>query len=381
MKSSENLRVAFVAGTLGLGGAEKQLLYMSRALHQAGVSVHVYSLTRGEHFESELRTLGVHLEWIGKHSNPLLRLAALAPALRNFRPHIVQAAHFYMNLYVALLSPLLGAAGLGSIRTDLHHELEENPFWGPFLLRAPHTLIANSYCGQHNAELAGIEREKVLVLTNAIDLEAFDAYGDRSRDRKPDPARDPTAVVVGRLVPAKRYDRFISALILARRENRRLKGIIIGDGPERSRLESLARQGGLSETELMFLGKSNDIPGVLKQSDIFIQTSDHEGFPNVLLEAMAARLPVITTPAGDSDNVIIDGQTGYVVPFDDIHNLASRMVQLAQSPELRREMGQAGRARVEQNYDIADLGDRMLALYSSIAARSHSQRLAAALSL
>ena len=85
------LRVAFVAGTLGQGGAEKQLVYIVRALMQAGVDVRVYSLTRGEHYEPALRSLGADMRWIGKRSSPASRLLSLVRDLRDFKPHVVQS--------------------------------------------------------------------------------------------------------------------------------------------------------------------------------------------------------------------------------------------------------------------------------------------------
>jgi Glycosyl transferases group 1 len=84
-------------------------------------------------------------------------------------------------------------------------------------------------------------------------------------------------------------------------------------------------------------------------------TSDYEGFPNVVLEAMAARLPVISTPAGDAGLIVQDGLTGYVVEYDDINKMAERMIQLARSAALRRSLGEAGRRRVEQEYSHESL--------------------------
>ena len=91
----------------------------------------------------------------------------------------------------------------------------------------------------------------------------------------------------------------MTALNIACREAPKLLGIIIGDGPELANLQAFAQQRGLSEENLLFLGRRDDVPAILRRAQIFMLTSDHEGFPNVLLEAMAARLPVITTPAGD----------------------------------------------------------------------------------
>jgi glycosyltransferase involved in cell wall biosynthesis len=88
--------------------------------------------------------------------------------------------------------------------------------------------------------------------------------------------------------------------------------------------------------------------------------------PNVILEAMAAKLPIITTPAGDAGIAVEHGTTGYVVPFDDIDTLASYMVTLSSSAELRQKLGDAGRKRVEQFYSYDLLGTRLLDIYKEM---------------
>jgi glycosyltransferase involved in cell wall biosynthesis len=108
---------------------------------------------------------------------------------------------------------------------------------------------------------------------------------------------------------------------------------------------------------------------------MLVVSSDHEGFPNVVLEAMAARLPVVTTPAGDAGVVVRDCVTGYVVPFNDTEAMASRMVQLAKSADLRRRFGAGGREQVEQHYSFENLADRILSIYRDIAAQQGKQKV------
>jgi glycosyltransferase involved in cell wall biosynthesis len=234
-----------------------------------------------------------------------------------------------------------------------------------------------------NATMQGIVAEKVYHLPNVIDLEDFDKKHNNAEHVSLDRGFASQIVVasVGRLVPEKRFDRFIEALAIVREQMPELTGMIIGDGPERTNLQVLAQQKGLSESNLIFLGRRDDIPEVLRKVHIFILTSDHEGFPNVLLEAMAASIPIITTPAGDSSNVVQDGLTGYVVPFDDIDGLVTYMLRLAESVQLRYKLGQAGRERVEQIYGTDGLAENLLSIYGQIAIQRHSRRLIKVLSI
>src|SRR5437660_8288665 len=109
----DQLRVALLAGTLGQGGAEKQLVYMARALRESNVAVRVYSLTRDEFHHTALRSVGVEPIWVGRHASPLVRLGAFVRSLRAYKPHFIQSGHFFTNLYVALAARLVRAVSIG----------------------------------------------------------------------------------------------------------------------------------------------------------------------------------------------------------------------------------------------------------------------------
>jgi glycosyltransferase involved in cell wall biosynthesis len=370
-------RVALVAGTLQPGGAEKQLVYMARALLGAGVAVRVYTLTHGSVLEDELRHCGVPTTWIGQRSHPLFRIAALAWALRHFRPHVVQSTHFFGNLYVSAVAPLYGAMAIGGVRTDVHYDLASTGRWGPWLLRVPPSVIANSEAGKRNAERLGVAPGAVYVVPNVIDVARFDRLKG-VRGVASEPGRLVVAAV-GRHLPEKRLDRFLRALALARQEVPGVCGIVVGDGPERSNLESLAEDLGLLPG-VRFLGYRSDVARLLHgEADVLMLTSDQEGFPNVLLEAMAAGLPVITTPAGDAAIVVQDQVTGYVVPFDEVAQLAERLVGLARSPQRRRDFGAAARLRAAHEYGSERLAGHLLAAYGAFARHRAHRRVLAAL--
>jgi glycosyltransferase involved in cell wall biosynthesis len=366
MSERDGLRVAFIAGSLGQGGAEKQLLYLARELLRAHVDVRVLTLTRGECYEPAFAEAGAPVEWVGRHRLPL-RLVDLALATRRFRPHIIQAGHFFTNLYAASAARLGGSVDIGAIRNDAQFDMQECGRWGGPLLRLPRSLIANSRTAASRAAAAGVDPSRVHVLANVIDLEQFERQAS-ARLLGMKEAHEVLAVAVARLVPAKRLDRFLRALARARREDRLLRGLIVGDGPERPRLEALAQALGLLPHGVRFLGACANVPGVLARADMLVLTSQHEGFPNVLLEGMAARLPVITTPAGDAGLLVDEGRTGYIVPFHDQQLLAERMLALARSSAMRRMFGACGRSLVEAQYRVDALAGRALAIYHRIAA-------------
>jgi glycosyltransferase involved in cell wall biosynthesis len=370
MSGHNPLRVAFIAGSLGQGGAEQQLLYLTRELARAHAEVHVFTLTHGERYEPLFAEAGVPVTFAGRHRVPV-RIVDLAMTVRRFRPHVIQAGHFFTNLYVVASARLSACAEIGAIRNDTHFDMAECGRWGHALLHVPRTMIANSHAAVRNAQAAGRDPRRVRVLTNVIDVMAFDrASGGRHLETR----ADAVALAVARLVTAKRLDRFLRALARARRMGAGLRGIIVGDGPERARLEALAGELGLLPHGVAFFGARGDVPRLMARADMLVLTSQHEGFPNALLEGMAARLPIITTPAGDAAELVRDGQTGFIVPFEDEEILVRRLIELARSPATRRVLGSAGRAHVEERYGLGGLAKRALDIYHDAATQQRSSR-------
>jgi len=221
----------------------------------------------------------------------------------------------------------------------------------------------------------GIKAQKIEVLPNVIDLMDFDV-----RTKLPSgvsfPADRMIAAAVGRLHPCKRFDRFLEALALARHSEPALAGVIAGaDSGARIVLQDKANALGLRPPDLTFLGECGNVPALLAQAGFLVLTSEYEGFPNVILEAMAARLPVITTPAGDAALVVQHDKTGMVVAGADTQGMATFMVQLARSHSMRMRFGEAGRKRVEQEYNFESLSIRLLAIFQNFASQTRRDTL------
>jgi glycosyltransferase involved in cell wall biosynthesis len=296
--------------------------------------------------------------------------------IRAFRPHVLQAGHFFTNLYVTIAARASGAVAIGSIRSDTQHEMETHGLWSAGLLRLPPALLTNSHAGRRNAEALGISPERIHVLPNVIDLAAFDDRGTAATRQE---ATRPTLVTVCRLYPVKRVDRFLRIVAMLTPRIRGLRALIVGDGPEQAALDSLARELGLLPDTVEFLGRRDDVPAILAAADVLLVTSEHEGFPNVILEAMAAGRPVVTSPAGDAPLVVQDGVTGYVIAGDDLEAAARRVAELLASSTLRRTLGEAGRRRAEAHYSHQGLAERLLMTYRAIAGQQKNRRAGAVL--
>jgi glycosyltransferase involved in cell wall biosynthesis len=341
----EPLRVALLAADLRKGGAEKQLVYVARALVEAGVTMRVYTLTQGEEHEATLRALGLEPIWFGRRGNPLLRLGTLASALREFRPQLIQSMHSFANLYASLLGRWFRAVSVGALRSSVEHSRQGNGAWTPWLIRTPTALIVNSEVVRDDLLERRLRRpEGLFLLPNVIELADYDQEQPRAMGRQ-EPSRL-TAILVGRLVGLKRVDRFLRAVGLAASEEPAVRGVVVGDGPERANLEQLAGELGLGPERVRFVGQRQDVPRLLGEADVLVHCS------------------------GDAKFLVQDGANGYVVPFDDPRAMAERLVRLAREPELRSTMGHEGRKRVEREYSFDRLAERLLAIYEVLLARN-----------
>ena len=355
------LRICFLAGTLGRGGAERQLVYMLRALKSIGVSTRVLSLTKGEALESEIRSLGIDIENIceRKTSRPR-KLTRIVQSLRAEPADIVQGVHFYTNLYVAAAARLTGIREIGAIRSNLNFDLESNGAWGRLQLHSPRHLITNSAPSQQLAIAKGISAKRIHLLPNVVDVN-----GERAQPAK---ANGVVRILfVGRLTEEKRADRFLRVVsnVVKQSSQFEVRAAIAGDGPLRPRLEVLAQTLGLDGGRFQLLGEREDMTSVYRQFDLLMLTSDMEGTPNVLLEAMAHGLPVAATRVGGVPE-IVGGDRGLLVDPGDEEGLAKAALRLVSDAALRRSLGRGGHDYVSRFHSLTGLPERLLSIYREV---------------
>jgi glycosyltransferase involved in cell wall biosynthesis len=360
-------RIAMATSSLGRGGAEKQFVYMARALHEAGVDLRVFYFGAGGFYEKTLRSIGVRV-FDHSHQGKAIRILwSMIQAQRAFRPHIVMAGQFGDIIHAGIAGRVSGAITIAGVRNDGFWEFNEyrRRIW--LMRRLPHALLANSHRAEQNLTTLGIDPQSVKVLTNVIDLQDFD-HQSASPISLPFASDRIVVAAIGRLNRDKRFDRVLDVLALLRNSVPPMIGLIVGkDQGVKVALENRARTLGLLRDHLVFMGESDNVPALLKHCHILLQSSDYEGFPNTILEAMAARLPVVTTPAGDAPRVVENGLTGYVVDFENTKGMAERVLQLARSTELRRQLGEAGRQRVEEHHTFPRLSQRLFDIFRELA--------------
>ena len=160
------------------------------------------------------------------------------------------------------------------------------------------------------------------------------------------------AIYIGRLDPQKGLPDLLDAAehVVGQRPDWHLA--LVGDGPDSGwLLEQIARRIALRD-KIHWLGPRPDVPSLLESADVLVHSALWEGMPNVVLEAMAARRPVIGTAVEGTEDLVIPGETGWLVPPRDPASLGRALIEAADSPGLCRRYGEAGRLRVEKDFSL-----------------------------
>lgn len=198
-----------------------------------------------------------------------------------------------------------------------------------------------------------ISANKVMVILNGVDIDAFATRMDAQLCRSSLGIDDgvPIIGIVARLAEVKDHSTLFQACKILSDNRIDFRLLVIGDGPLKSKLVKLADSLGLENT-IIFTGTRHDIPDLLNTMDIFVLSSISEGISLTLIEAMSCYLPIVATNVGGNPEVIIDGETGFLVPSQNAEALADKLMLLMKMPDVRRRMGEAGRDRAVKLFSM-----------------------------
>lgn len=326
---------------------------------ERGWDVHVVSFRPAE-IEGATVHFVAGLEWLGK-ARYLLRIARVRRLVRDLRPDLLHALH-------------LTSYGFLAAFCDVHPKLVS--VWGTDVLEAPGLSPFHRFVTRHALRRADHITATGLRLAEATARYApagkpvtVVPYGVDLRVFQPRPKEPRDEVVIGavaRLSKEKGLHYLLEAFALMAGRHPRAQLVLAGDGRERQRLEGLAARLGVGE-RVRFLGEvpHEQVPTVLGELDVFAMPSTWEGFGVAALEAEAMEVPVVASNVHGIPDVVLDGETGLLVPPRDPRALASALERLASDADLRRRLGRAARAFVAEHYSWEDNAAQMEALYQS----------------
>jgi L-malate glycosyltransferase len=203
-----------------------------------------------------------------------------------------------------------------------------------------------------------VAKRKLRIVYNAVDVERFMGVQRRKNRLLPTIAERSrvVAVLANMYSPVKGHDCLISAARIVCEDEPDVVFLLIGDGPERPRLEAQARAAGL-EGSVVFIGQRTDVPELLACCDLSVLPSENEAFPNAILESMSAGLPVVATAVGGSKEIIQDEVNGLLVPPRRPEALATALLRLLRDSRLAKRMAHAGQEDVRTRFSF----DRLMA--------------------
>jgi glycosyltransferase involved in cell wall biosynthesis len=360
LESSQPIRVCHVSMFLETGGLERLLVDFARFHDRNKFHLQFIALTGDGQPADDIRAAGCAVRVLNE-SLKIRKLRSIAQLSRHLRRHRTQVVHTH-NTYAQFYGTI--AAKLAAVPNVINtqHGGGCGESWKAraqfkFANRWTQRVVGVSHdaarlCQQQDYG----SRNKITTIWNGINLDRFTFHG---------PKPVPTAISVARLSATKDFPTLLRAipLVLPQVPDFRLR--IVGDGPERSKLEALIDELNL-RPQVELLGERNDVPALLADSGFFVSSSLSEGISLTLLEAMAIGLPIVTTAVGGNPEVVLDRQTGHLVPAADPAALAQAIVDLCSERDLWSAMGVLGRQRVEQNFEIRQMIRNYETLYEEL---------------
>lgn len=360
------MRILFIIPTLDRCGAEKQLTLLATGLPRDRFDVRVCALTRGGPLSEPLQAAGIPLTVIGKRLKiDPLAYWRLRRHIRQVAPDIVHTWIFAANAYGRW------AAFSAGVRHVLAGERCVDPWkrahelaLDRYLARRTQRIVTNSTGVREFYVRHGIPGDKFEIIPNGIVPFVSAAALDRESLLNELGLAPGVRLIaaVNRLWPQKRIKDLIWAADLLKVIRDDVHLLIIGDGPQRWRLERFRDQCEIAD-RVHFLGERSDVPRFLPHLDCLWLGSEYEGQSNALMEAMAAGLPVVASDIPGNRDLVVHGTTGFLVPVGDRAGFARWTNTLLEDEALARRLGQAGRERMRTEFSVERMIQRHVALY------------------
>lgn len=357
----------------GLGGAERMVVHLMLNLDPERFEVGAVSLydPSDTHSERSLAQGGVPVWYLGKRRGPDPRMfARIAAVIRRFRPHVVHTHRYVLRYTLPLPSYRRLPALVHTVHNVAERELD-HPRTGRWI----HHL---AFC--RGVVPVAIGQEVTSSIIRVYGLNDFPTipHGITVGEyRNPSTTReawrreeefasgDVLFACVARFSLQKNHARLLEAFARGPASDPRARLLLVGKGRLQSEVEKRARDLGLRD-KVRFLGLRTDIPEILNAADVFVLSSDWEGNPLSIMEAMSAGKPVISTAVGGVPELVEDGKTGLLIPPGDVESLAQAMRYLLEDSEARTSMGKASVQAALRRFDVAIMAKTYGELYETM---------------
>lgn len=361
----------------GTGGGPEKTILMGAAMadpRSAHVTVCYIRDRRDGIFAIDSRARDAHIDYVEvreRHSFDRQVWSELRKLVADRQIDVVHAHEYKTNLLALLLSKACGVTALSTVHGWTGHSPRERYLYYPadkrLLAKFPR-LIAVSTDIANELIAHGARPERVTTVLNAIDANAFRRDPGRVAHARAGLRLQPDQIAigaVGRLEPQKRFDLLLEAFAPLYRRNPNLHLIIAGDGSLRQALDDQRRALGIV-AGVTFTGHVTDIVELHHAFDLFVQSSDYEGTPNSVLEAMAMETPIVATEAGGTAELVHDGIHGRIIPIGRTDKLTYAVSAALLDPAATRRMKTRARQRVEGELSFETRVRRVEGIYREL---------------
>ncbi|TWT61829.1 glycosyltransferase [Rubinisphaera italica] len=372
---SSPIPILFCITELDPGGAERAFVHILSRLNRTRWNPRVICLSGQGELVEELERFNIEVICLnGSPRRPLQLLSRLYREIKRFQPVLIQSFLFHANILSRIAGRFAGTAAIVSgirvaeKRSTFYLKLDRwTERWA-----TKHVCVSEAV-REFSGEQGGLTAEKLIVIPNGVDRNRFENAAPLTRAKIKSADSDILALFVGRLDSQKGVSDLLEVAARLKDDVPQLKWLIAGTGPEEHRLKEFANQLELTES-VQFLGRRNDVPELMKTADLFVFPSHWEGMPNVILEAMAARLPIVTTNVEGIDQLLEHQVSAEIVPIGDLGKFSASVQKLIQNPELRQQYASKAWDRLSTEFDWQSIADRYQNLYEQLIANEHSKR-------
>ena len=339
-----------------------------RGLPRNELDLHVCAMTRGGALEADLKEADIPVTVLDKRwkVDPLA-YARLRRYLRRLKPDLVHTWMFAANAYGRSAARAVGVKHeiAGERCVDLWKSWLQ---WEVDRQLAPNTdrIVVNSPAIRDYSVYHGLPAEKFQVIPGGIEPAPPSEVTREQLCSELGVPHDAQLIgAVGRLWPQKRVKDLIWAFELMFVLDQRARLLVIGDGPQRRTLERFVTALDLDQA-VLFLGHREDVPRIMPHLDVLWLGSDYEGLPNSIMEAMACAVPVVATDIPGCNELVVEGETGFLVPVAGRAERAKMTDKILRDAPLARRLGEQGRRRVLKEFSVEQMVARHLELYREI---------------
>ena len=368
-------RLAYFVDSMQVGGTELNAIRTLENLDRTRFDIRVLHLGLQGPLAERYAVLGVPRFHIAVSSllspGVIPAVFRAARVLREGRVELLHAHDVYSNLLGLLAGRLAGVPVIVTSRRWLESvprpRLAAANRWA---FRASTRVLANSEAVREALEARdGVREERIHVVPNFVEDAAFEPYPETQRDelfaRLGIPAGSPVIGIVARLAPVKDHATLLRAFASLPGGGGEPQLLIVGEGESRAALEAQARELGIG-ARAHFAGFLPSLPNPHALFDLSVLSSVSEGFPNSVVEAMAAGRPVVATRVGGTPEAVREQETGLLVPPGDPAALAAAIAQLLQDPGRRQRMGEAARRLAAERYGVRAVIEGLSDWYASL---------------